>query len=77
MPLPPSPTGLYWSYNGDVACIEHAPQTGDRRWSTDKWMPIPMTERGKSDIRYKCQFCRRSPLVHKVRTSEFKPLSRF
>ena len=51
MALPETPTGLYWSIRGEVACIKHAPD-GDR-WTTEGWKPIPMTYRGT----FQCQHC--------------------
>jgi hypothetical protein len=34
---PLSPTGLYWSTLGEVACATHAPSADDPRWATEDW----------------------------------------
>jgi hypothetical protein len=35
-----SPTGLYWSAEGEVACARHAPKPPDPRWTTEDWAPV-------------------------------------
>lgn len=37
---PLSPTGLYWSRHGEVACATHAPSSDDPRWTGEDWAPI-------------------------------------
>ena len=67
MALPPSPTGLYWSVKGVVACPTHAPEPLDPRWAREKWAPIdPELLRGFS-VRYQCQTCYPTPIAHAPR----------
>ena len=54
---PVSPTGLYWSINGEVACEKHVPQPGDRRWDVECWEPIPASSGRLRGSRYLCQHC--------------------
>jgi hypothetical protein len=54
---PTSPTGLYWSFNGEVACEKHAPQRDDRRWDGEGWEPIPVSSGRLRGSRYQCQHC--------------------
>lgn len=37
---PESPTGLYWSIHGEVACKDHAPELENPRWSIEGLVPI-------------------------------------
>jgi hypothetical protein len=55
---PPSPTGLYWSIRGEVACEAHAPATDDARWTIWGWAPIPVSSGKVRGARYRCQHCR-------------------
>ena len=52
MALPSSPTGLYWSLRGEVACIDHVP-TDPAQQKGNGWQPIPITYRGT----FQCQHC--------------------
>ena len=54
---PPSPTGLYWSIRGEVACDDHAPATDDPRWRTEGWNPVPVASGHRDRSRYQCQHC--------------------
>jgi len=54
---PDSTTGLYWSIRGEVACTEHAPDTDDSRWVTQRWAPVPMSASLPQGSRYQCQHC--------------------
>src|SRR5687768_1812406 len=36
---PESPTGLYWSMRGEIACQPHAPDPSDPRWDIEGWEP--------------------------------------
>jgi hypothetical protein len=49
--LPESPTGLYWSIRGEVACAKHVPD--GERWKSDGWQPLPISYRGA----LQCQHC--------------------
>ena len=51
MTLPDTPTGLYWSIRGEVACINHTPD-GDR-WTDEGWKPVPVNY---AEI-FQCQHC--------------------
>jgi hypothetical protein len=56
---PDSPTGLYWSEDGEVACARHAPQPGDPRWSLEAWVPIDVVSGSVHGTlyEYQCQHC--------------------
>ena len=53
---PESPTGLYWSIRGDIACCDHAPAAADPRWTEEKWKPLLPAYPSKS-VRYRCKLC--------------------
>ena len=56
---PLSPTGLYWSFRGEVACVDHAPSVHDPRWNLEGWAPVTArsgTEQG-TRFEYQCQHC--------------------
>ena len=63
---PVSPTGLYWSTRGDVACDEHAPDVCDPRWNAETWKPLIPVHPTKRPM-YCCQDCNGGPLVHRRR----------
>jgi len=48
---------LYWSRQGEVACISHTPEPGDLRWVAEGWEPIPASYVGLRPGRYQCQHC--------------------
>lgn len=55
----PSPTGLYWSADGEVACAVHAPTPTDPRWTTEDWAPVIVLS-GQihgTIYQYQCQHC--------------------
>ena len=56
---PESPTGLYWSFFGEVACATHAPTSDDARWTSEGWAPIAVADRRIKEMRYQyqCQHC--------------------
>ena len=41
MATTPSPTGLYWSERGHVACAAHTPFEGSATWLWERWEPVP------------------------------------
>jgi len=47
-----SPTGLYWSIRGEVACVNHVPPGAAQR-TADGWQPIPFAYDGT----FQCQNC--------------------
>jgi hypothetical protein len=51
---PDSPTGLYWSIRGEVACRLHAPDEDNPRWAAEGWEAIPPSS---GRMRYQCQHC--------------------
>jgi hypothetical protein len=53
---PHSPTGLYWSKSGEIACEGHSPEPENPRWTNERWCPMPKPEPGKAR-RYTCQHC--------------------
>jgi len=52
-----SPTGLYWSLRGEVACPAHVPQADDPRWEQEQWTPLPEMYEYVRATRYRCQHC--------------------
>ena len=56
---PESPTGLYWSMHGEVACATHAPSAADPRWTREDWAPITVADGRVKGMRYQyqCQHC--------------------
>jgi hypothetical protein len=54
---PYSPTGLYWSHHGEVACSVHAPHTTDSRWTVQRWKPLAAASQGVHRIENRCQHC--------------------
>ena len=54
---PYSPTGLYWSHHGEVACAVHAPHTTDSRWTVQRWKPLAAASQGVHRIENRCQHC--------------------
>jgi hypothetical protein len=56
---PVSPTGLYWSTDGEVACVNHAPEADSPRWYIEAWVPIKVLSGNVHGTRYKykCQHC--------------------
>jgi hypothetical protein len=52
-----SPTGLFWSIRGEVACERHAPPLEDPRWNADGWAPLPPSSARLQGARYQCQHC--------------------
>jgi hypothetical protein len=58
---PASPTGLYWSKRGEVACDQHAPDTNDPRWTNEKWKPLVHPHRNRGP-HYQCVHCHGSSI---------------
>ena len=54
---PDTPTGLYWSIRGHVACFEHAEQIPDGLWASERWAPLPLSSQGVHGRIYECQIC--------------------
>jgi hypothetical protein len=56
---PVSPTGLYWSVDGEVACAKHAPQAETPQWSLEEWAPIKVLSGSIHGTlyEYQCQYC--------------------
>jgi hypothetical protein len=56
---PPSPTGLYWSLHGEVACADHAPQVEEPRWHLDGWVSLKVRSGAVqgTTYEYQCQYC--------------------
>ena len=55
--IPVSPTGLYWSIRGNVACAEHANNIEEARWDSEGWAPLPHTSQGLRGRTYQCEYC--------------------
>ena len=64
--IPVSPTGLYWSIRGNVACAEHASDIVQTRWASEGWAPLPQTSQGFHGRKYQCEYCspKRTALYH-------------
>jgi len=43
--LPDSPTALYWSLHGEVACSAHAPDPCGSQWTAEGWQPVSKSRR--------------------------------
>ena len=54
---PESPTGLYWSMHGEVACATHAPTAADPRWTKEGWASLAAADVKKVRYEYQCQHC--------------------
>jgi CheY-like chemotaxis protein len=55
-----TPTGLFWSRHGEVACADHAPQSDAQRWRREGWRAIHPTELKR--LSYRCQHCAGTPI---------------
>jgi CRP-like cAMP-binding protein len=55
--LPDSPTALYWSLRGEVACSAHTPDPCCSQWMAEGWQPLPKSSQGIRGSRYQCQHC--------------------
>ena len=66
MLMPESPTGLYWSRRGQVACPHHASLVEEDRCTADGWVVLPLSSQGFHGRRYQCQYCSPdgTPIVH-------------
>jgi hypothetical protein len=64
--IPVSPTGLYWSIRGNVACAEHANDILQARWVSEGWAALPETSQGFHGRMYQCEFCspKRTAIYH-------------
>ena len=49
-------TGLFWSCRGEIACMDHAPDSTSDRWRQDRWAPIA-ARAIRRRIVYRCQHC--------------------
>ena len=56
LPRPKSPTGLYWSMCGEIACEGHSPEPENPRWLAERWCPVPTPSLKKARC-YQCQHC--------------------
>jgi hypothetical protein len=63
---PESPSGLYWSDKGEIACADHAPHINDPRWISHRWKVLSAVL-GHHGMLYQCQHCSPSgtPILHK------------
>jgi CheY-like chemotaxis protein len=61
--------GLFWSYRGEIACVDHAPDATSDRWRQDRWAPIAAGAIRRRIV-YRCQHCAPdgSPLDRSRRT---------
>ena len=68
--LPESPSGLYWSIRGEVACPDHASRISNDRWKSEGWVPLPTSSQGYRGMQFRCQHCSpgRTALVHRAVT---------
>ena len=60
----PSPTGLYWSERGHIACARHTPYEGSDTWTWERWEPVPMeaVKLSEDEVEYaapRCETCGR------------------
>ena len=57
-----TPTGLYWSERGHLACAAHTPYEGSDTWIWERWEPLPAEAAvGFADAGYtaRCETCGR------------------
>ena len=53
-----SPTGLYWSERGAIACAKHTPYRGSDTWNWERWGPVPVAVLGHPLGReLQCEIC--------------------
>ena len=57
MYLPESPTGLFWSIRGHVACRVHASRVNPDDWEAQGWSALPESSQGAKEQRYQCEYC--------------------
>ena len=57
MAATPSPTGLYWSERGEIACAKHTPYEGTDTWNWERWAPLPVEAIAEADYPLRCETC--------------------
>ena len=58
----PSPTGLFWSERGAIACARHTPYQGSDHWIWERWEPLPievLPEAARIGSTLRCETCGR------------------
>jgi CheY-like chemotaxis protein len=66
-----TPTGLFWSKRGDVACAAHVPERDSSQWTAGGWRPIYEADHTRP---YRCQFCAGTPLDRRRTGVDAAPL---
>ncbi len=61
MAATPSPTGLYWSERGEIACAKHTPYEGSDTWIWERWAPLPVAAIAEADYALRCETCGKEP----------------
>ncbi len=61
MAATPSPTGLYWSERGEIACALHTPYEGTDTWNWERWAPLPVAAIAVADHPLRCETCGKEP----------------
>ncbi len=61
MAATPSPTGLYWSERGEIACALHTPFEGTDTWIWERWAPLPVAAIAEADYPLRCETCGKEP----------------
>ena len=66
---------LFWSKQGIVACVTHAPAVESDVWQLQGWQQVPEWRKGFYARALQCQFCHGRPFVHQPRDerSEDRP----
>jgi hypothetical protein len=55
---------LFWSKQGMVACVTHAPTVDSQDWQIQGWQAVPESHRGFYARSLQCQFCHGRPYAH-------------
>jgi hypothetical protein len=58
---------LFWSKQGMVACVTHAPTVESDDWQIQGWQQVPESRRGFYARALQCQFCHGRPYAHHTR----------
>ena len=58
---------LFWSKQGMVACLTHAPTAESAEWEIQGWQQVPESRRGFYARALQCQFCHGRPYAHHPR----------
>lgn len=52
-----SPTGLFWSERGAIACAAHTPFEDSDTWRWERWEPLPREAVALAETTLRCETC--------------------